>query len=297
VPLLRPNLKKSLVFIFLAFIFSWSLAGIYYISGGRLNQPMALLVLILYMFIPSVAAAGVQKFIYKEHVKDLGIHFRFNRWFWLAWLVPAVVAFTALGVSLLLPGVEFAPDMAGLFERYRTLLSPEQLEEMRQQVSSLPVHFLWVSLAQGLVAGLTINAVAGFGEELGWRGLLQQELAFLGFWRSSLLIGFIWGLWHAPIIIQGYNYPQHPVAGVFMMIAMTTLLGPIFSYFRVKSGSVLTAAVAHGTFNGTAGIATVVVQGGNDLTIGVLGLSGIISMALILIVIFIFDRHVKEPSI
>ena len=291
---MRPDLKKSLVFIGLTFFFSWSLAGIYYGLGGRLNQPMAPLVLVLYMFIPALTAAGLQKWLYKEPVKDLGIHFRFNRWFWLAWLVPAVIAFIALGVSLSLPGVRFAPDMAGLFERYRTLLSPEQLEEMRRQVAALPVHFLWLSLVQGLVAGLTINAIAGFGEELGWRGLLQKELAFLGFWRSSLLIGLIWGLWHAPIIIQGYNYPQHPVAGVFMMIAMTTLLGPIFSYFRVKAGSVLAAAVAHGTFNGTAGIATLVVQGGNDLTIGVLGLSGIISMSLILLMIYLFDRRVKE---
>ena len=43
---------------------------------------------------------------------------------------------------------------------------------------------------EDLIAGVTVNAVAGFGEELGWRGFLQKELAFLGFWRSSLLIGF-----------------------------------------------------------------------------------------------------------
>ncbi len=56
------------------------------------------------------------------------------------------------------------------------------------------------------------------GEELGWRGFLLKQCSYMDFWKMSLVIGIIWGLWHAPIIIQGYNYPQNPVIGVFMMI-------------------------------------------------------------------------------
>ena len=53
---------------------------------------------------------------------------------------------------------------------------------------------------------------------------LQRELAELGLWKSSWVIGVIWGFWHAPLILQGHNYPQHPWAGVFMMTVMT---GPV----------------------------------------------------------------------
>ncbi len=53
---------------------------------------------------------------------------------------------------------------------------------------SLPVNPFWLAVIQGLVGGVTINAIAGFGEELGWRGLLSKELHPAGFWRSSLLI-------------------------------------------------------------------------------------------------------------
>ena len=33
--------------------------------------------------------------------------------------------------------------------------------------------------------------------------------------------GVIWGFWHAPLILNGHNYPQHPVVGVFMMVAFS----------------------------------------------------------------------------
>jgi membrane protease YdiL (CAAX protease family) len=137
------------------------------------------------------------------------------------------------------------------------------------------VHPIWIGLLQGLVAGPTINAIAGFGEELGWRGMLQKEFAPLGFWKASLLVGVIWGVWHAPLILQGHNYPEHPRTGVLMMILWCALLGPVFSYVRLKARSVLAAAVMHGSVNATFGLAIMVVKGGNDLVVGVTGVSGL----------------------
>jgi hypothetical protein len=58
--------------------------------------------------------------------------------------------------------------------------------ETNAQVSARIQLSFWLALGQGLIAGATINAVAGFGEELGWRGFLYRELSFLGFWKSSL---------------------------------------------------------------------------------------------------------------
>ena len=161
---------------------------------------------VIYMFMPMAVAIIIQKSIYKEPLKEpLGISFKLNRWFVVAWLVPPVIAFATLGVSLFFPGVEYSPEMAGMFERFKSILTPEQLAQMESQAATLPIHPIWIGLLQGLIAGITINAVVGFGEELGWRGLLQRELGFIGFWKSSILIGFIWGVWHAPIILQGHN--------------------------------------------------------------------------------------------
>lgn len=175
-----------------------------------------------------------------------------------------------------------------MFARYRDLMSPEQLNQMQAQIKSLPIHPIWLLLAQGMVAGATINLIAAFGEELGWRGFLYNELAPLGFWRSSLIIGAIWGLWHMPIIIQGYNYPQHPALGSFLMIVWCILLAPIFSFIREKTQSVIGASLVHGTLNGTAGIALVLVQGGNDLTTGLLGLPGLLVLLAVNTAILIY---------
>ncbi|MFW6136657.1 MAG: CPBP family intramembrane glutamic endopeptidase, partial [Candidatus Aminicenantaceae bacterium] len=81
-------------------------------------------------------------------------------------------------------------------------------------------------LLQGLAAGVTANAVAAFGEELGWRGFLQKEFSGFGFRKASFLIGVIWGIWHASLILLGHNYPHTPIAGVFMMVVWCVLFGP-----------------------------------------------------------------------
>ena len=285
------NVRKAAVFIGLTYFVSYSLANLYLALGGRWVLPGSLIVALGYMFIPMAMAIVVQRVLYKEPIREpLGISFKFNRWFLVAWLLPPVVAFATLGISLLFPGVQYTPEMEGMYERFQSLLTPEQVEQMRSQASSFPVHPVWIALLQGLVAGITVNAFAGFGEELGWRGLLQRELGYLGFWKSSLVIGLVWGLWHAPIILQGHNYPQHPVEGVAMMTVFTLLLSPIFSYVRLKARSVIAAAILHGSLNGTMGLAIILIRGGDDLTVGATGLAGLISLVLANIGLFVFDR-------
>ena len=285
------NVRKAAVFIGLTYFVSYSLANLYLALGGKWVMPGSLIVALGYMFIPMGMAIVVQRVLYKEPIREpLGISFKFNRWFLVAWLLPPVVAFATLGISLLFPGVQYTPEMEGMYERFQSLLTPEQVEQMRSQASSFPVHPVWIALLQGLVAGITVNAVAGFGEELGWRGLLQRELGYLGFWKSSLVIGLVWGLWHAPIILQGHNYPQHPVEGVAMMTVFTLLLSPIFSYVRLKARSVIAAAILHGSLNGTMGLAIILIRGGDDLTVGATGLAGLIALVLANIGLFVFDR-------
>jgi len=290
--------QKIVIFIGLTYLLSYLLVILYFALGGKWIMPGSLIVATTYMFIPMLVAIIVQKTMYKESIKKpLGISFKLNRWFLVAWFLPVIISFATLGVSLLFPGVEYSPEMAGIFERFESVLSPEQLEQMKAQAAAFPLHPFWIGLLQGLVAGITINAVAGFGEELGWRGFLQKELAHLGFWKSSIIIGLVWGIWHAPIILQGHNYPQHPQLGVFMMIVFTLLLSPIFSYVRLKANSVIAAAIIHGSINATVGLPLMVIKGGNDLTVGVTGLAGFIALSLVNLGLFVYDRHFARESI
>jgi len=293
------HIKKAMLFVGLTFLVSWLMAILFFTFGGKWMTPASLVIAVIYMFVPMVIAIIVQKFIYKEPVKDaLGISFKLNRWFVVAWLLPPIIAFATIGVSLAFPGVELTtdPEASRALEHLRSILPAERLRQLERQTSTLPFHPFWFTLLQGLVAGITINAIAGFGEELGWRGLLQKEFGYMGFWKPSVIIGVIWGIWHAPLILHGHNYPQHPVAGVLMMTIWCALVAPIFSYVRLKANSVIAAAIIHGSLNATYGLSLMVVKGGNDLTIGVTGLAGFIVLAFVNLGLLLYDRVLaKEP--
>jgi uncharacterized protein len=292
-----PNIRKSFVFTVLTYFVSYLMFIMYLALGGTWTMPGSMIVGVLYMFVPLAVAVLVQRRLFREPLKTpLRINFRLSRWFLVAWLLPPTIAVASIGTALLLPGVSFTTDPGVVLERFRDVIPPERLEQMTRQIDVLPIHPFLLALLPGLIAGVTVNAVAAFGEEVGWRGLLQNELAPLGFWKSSWLIGVIWGFWHAPLILQGHNYPQHPWAGVFLMSVMTVLLSPLMAYVTIKANSVIAAAIFHGTFNATYGLALVMVRGGDDLTVGMTGVAGFITLFLFNCGLFIYDRQAARSQ-
>jgi membrane protease YdiL (CAAX protease family) len=287
------------LYLLITFTGSWSIAGAFRLFGGRLTgDVMSAVVGVPFMLVPMVAALVVQRWVKRRPVAGpLGVSFALNRWWLVAWLSPLAITFAVIAVSLLLPGVRFSTEMAGLFERFRGIIPEQKLAQMREAFAHLPVHPFWLLLGQGLFASLTMNAVAGFGEELGWRGFLVAEFGGFGFWRSSLLIGAIWGIWHAPLVLQGLQYRSHPVPGVAMMTAWCILLSPLFSYIRLKARSVIAVSILHGSFNAFSGLALLMVTGGNDLLVGVPGLSGFVVLGLLNILLaFAVRRESQTPS-
>jgi uncharacterized protein len=116
---------------------------------------------------------------------------------------------------------------------------------------------VWTILALQLLIAVTVgplfNTLFALGEELGWRGYLLPTLLPLGQWRAILLSGAIWGVWHAPAILQGHNYPDHPVLGVFLMIGFCVLMGVFLSWVYLRAQSPWAPALGHGTLNAVAG--------------------------------------------
>ncbi|MBN2799792.1 MAG: CPBP family intramembrane metalloprotease [Deltaproteobacteria bacterium] len=230
------------------------------------------------MFSPLVATAILQARDGERPLRGIGAAPVLSRWLLVAIAVPYALVALTLVISPLLPGVSWDWAMHGMFDRLAGSLSPEQVQAASAQVAALPVHPLLLSLPQIAVAGATLNALFAFGEEIGWRGWLQRELAPLGFWRASLLAGSLWGLWHAPLILHGHNYPDHRVVGVLLFTVVCALLAPLLSAVRVRGGTVWAAAILHGTFNAGAGAAMLVVQG-PDLLVGLQGVPGLVAIA------------------
>lgn len=291
--------NQTTLFLILTFVISFSMAAAYQLlTGGAVGTISYTILGATYMFVPALSVVIVKKLIFKEKLRsDMQISFKINNWFFAAWLIMPLSAFLTLGVSLLFPGVSYNPDMTGLAERFASMTSPEQLEEMKVQLAALPVSPIWLILLMGLGAGITVNGLAAFGEELGWRGFLLYQFRTMNFMKASLLIGSIWGIWHAPLILMGHNYPQHPQIGVLMMTVLCVLLTPLLLYFTIKSKSVIAAAIAHGTMNATATISIIPITGGNDLLVGMPGLAGMIAVMILTIGLFIYDRYVSKENI
>ena len=289
--------KKILLFILLTFFIDWALVFLFITMGGKVDSVGIMLLGAAYMFVPMIVTIVIQKAILKQPLAGpMGISFKVNRWFFVAWFLPLIIAFAVMGVSLLIPGVTFTPDMSGFMDSLASALSPEQMEQAMEQLASMPVHPVWLIVVLALISGTTTNAILGFGEELGWRGFLLKELGFMGFWKSSALIGFIWGIWHAPLVLLGLNYPQNPQLGVLLMTSWTILIAPLFSYIRIKSRSVIATSIFHGTINAVPGLAIILIAGGSDLTVGLTGLAGFVVFALADILLWIYDRFITREK-
>jgi len=249
------------------------------------------------MFSPFIAALIVQGLIYRQPLALLGFSLKTNVWFLVALLLPMLVSVGAFGFALLMPGVRYSPDFGGMLARPWSLLTADQMALLLEELDTSPIHPFWLLVFDAVVYACTINTVLACGEEVGWRGLMQNELGGLGFWGSCLAIGAIWGVWHTPIILLGQNYPGHPYLGVFMMVVWCILLTPMHAYVRLRSGSVIAAAVAHGAVNASPLLAIALIDGGNEVTVGASGLAGFAALLVVNAGILVHDRLIAAKRV
>lgn len=282
-------MKKAINFSIIVCLASWIFAAFMWFGMGGYNSLCAA----IYMFFPLVCALVIQ-IIKKEKLGSTGLLKFKIKWSWLvAWLLPVVIVAATIIVNSLLDGCELKfhmPPIPGMEN-----LSPEDMAKISAMQN--PKVIIITTLVSGLFAGITINAIAAFGEEYGWRNYLVSALKGRNFWVACLFIGVVWGFWHFPIILMGHNYFVHRTAGVFMMVAMCLVMTPIELYLVLKAKSVYPAAIFHGTVNALAGATMLFISGGSDLINGVAGLSGIITMAVVTLILFVYDRFVSEDKI
>ena len=113
-----------------------------------------------------------------------------------------------------------------------------------------------VNLAASAPVFSALAGLLAFGEELGWRGYLQEPLVSrLGTARGLTLLGVLWGWWHLPLVLMGYNYPETPVLGGLVLLP---LVGIGLSFFlaglTLPSRSFWPAVLAHGSVNAFFGV-------------------------------------------
>ena len=267
-----------LAYLLLVFGLSWPIE-IVLVGRHPLGSVPYTLLLVVVMFIPALSALIVRLFVERQGFADAGLRWGRGRCYLAAWLLPVAFGLAAMGLAVRLRQAEFDPYMTEFMVRVTLQFSETKLPPFER----LRIYFILASLTQSVVIG----AIPCFGEEFGWRGYLLMRLLPLGRARAMVLTGAIWGLWHAPSILQGHNYPEHPLLGVPLMVTFCILLGIVLGWLRLTSGSVFPAAVAHASVNGPGSAILAFLRARSDLTTG---LTGLLGQAVMLVFVVLLAR-------
>lgn len=261
------SLDTRRIGIFLAIVLGWSavFGGLLIFLITQEIMPVQFFnIYVAVLFMPSPAIAHVlTRLITKEGWQGTTLKPRLEH-SWPYWLLGWLGTVGLLGVSMVAFFVLFPQSLDLSFP-----LLAEQLEAagalaiIEEQFAALPVDPLMalmiIQAVQALFLAPVLNSIFVFGEEFGWRAYLLPKLMPLGPRRALIAHSIVWGLWHAPVIALGYNYPLTyegaPWVGIGMMTLATIWLGVWHGWLQIKSGTVWPAVLAHATINGMAALA------------------------------------------
>ena len=102
------------------------------------------------------------------------------------------------------------------------------------------------------LVGVAIAAVFAFGEEIGWRGLLQPELERrFGVFGGTLRTGLVWALFHLGLLLAGHNDGgAHRVLNALVLFpAQLVVVSFLYAWVLRRTGSVWPAVCAHAANN------------------------------------------------
>jgi membrane protease YdiL (CAAX protease family) len=242
----KPVSSGLRAFLLTTFGLSYAAQAAIALTGG-LEGPWFARLAPLIMFTPAIGAAVALRIEQRRFVALLrgpGT----PRVYIVAILLPAITAFvTSLLIHALLGGTPPPLASAGA-----EIVVPDARYLIRkpQNVAVFLLNFTATAAFFSLAAGLL-----AVGEEIGWRGYLQPLLTHrIGAIPGIVLLGVLWGLWHAPMILQGYVFPGARVLGAFVLFpAVTVALSLFLGWLRQRSGSLWPAVLAHGSYNAAFG--------------------------------------------
>ncbi len=269
-------------FLALAFGLSWSWWELIIWSGIPVLSWQFSLYAIPGGFGPAIAAIIVRKFITREGFSDAGLRLPIRRWryFLLAWLLPVVVV-AAIVAQAMLFGIA-KPDFS--------LAGAEAAGVAGRSTAGL--SSLGLLIVPQLMAIAIVAAPLLWGEEFGWRAYLQPRIFPGKPVRAAAATGLIWAVWHYPLTLRGYNYPDHPVLGSLLFIPICVMLAYIFDWLRRRTRSIWSSSLAHSATNSIGGLATLWFAGGaSTLVTSYAGLLALWPLFFVCLTVWSSDRR------
>jgi membrane protease YdiL (CAAX protease family) len=272
-------------FLIIAFGLAWTVWELTIRSGVSVLSWQFQLFAVPGAFAPAIATIIVRRWITREGFADAGLGLHAARWpyYLFAWLLPlAVVAAITLEASAF--GVA-QPDF--------TLARAITAGALGRSLNGLGnPGFTVVPQLMGVAVLMTPVL---WGEEFGWRGYLQLRLFPGKPVTAAIATGLIWAVWHYPLTLRGYDYPDHPMLGTLVFTIMTVLIAYIFGWIRARSESIWACSLAHSATN-TIGSLTLLWFAGakGPLVVGYAGLLALPPFLIVCLCLFLADRRSEK---
>jgi membrane protease YdiL (CAAX protease family) len=210
----------------------WRLIGVFLLLTYAFSAPFEYLVIVvgrvgaaggLYalggMWSPGIAAF-ITAAVFRKKIRNFGWHWGKTRYQIWSILIPFLYCLIGYGFVWVSGVGDLIP------------------EKIMPRLAALPL-------------GFAATCIAALGEEIGWSGLLVPQVAeTYGHRAAALTRGIAWSIWHFPMIIAGVYSNESPVW--FNLVCFTILLTGtsfVFTWFRLKSGSLWTGMFLHASHN------------------------------------------------
>jgi len=295
-----PN-KPLLTYFSISFGVCWAAAAIIFFTGIPYGSFLStVIVALICMPAPALAAWYSWTKVMKRPFSELELRWQgANKSMLMTipiWLIT-FIGFYYLIVFFF--GNSISIEAFGLvdFSNEQVFIKLDELSQGQFDPESIsipsPSILLSIIILGGIVAGFTLNLPFTLGEEIGWRGFMFSYFETWSITKRVLITGTAWGIWHAPLILMGHNYPLNPIMGVFMMIAFCIILSFPMDWIRRTSGTILGPAAFHGMINASAAGVMLFIVSGKELISSLVGLSGILSFGLVYLLQLTIHRNTK----
>ena len=233
--------KDTWLYLVVVFIPSYIWQILIYFTGG-IDSPLFSLL----MFFPGLITAVFLRYK-KEGFSHIG--WGIKKWNYVVFVVLISIAIP-IGLVILFEGIGWGVFPASLFVFNNGMLESTAIGLLfGSGPQTIPIFI--VNLIISHIVFLAMGSIITLGEELGWRGYLQEKLlGKYGLNRGFVILGTIWGYWHLPIILMGYNFPTQPILGAFVFMPLGTIfMGMFIGWIYLRTRSIWIPSLAHASMN------------------------------------------------
>jgi membrane protease YdiL (CAAX protease family) len=259
------NMKKEKKSIIIFLIATFILSSVCYyinIKGGEAASG----IIALLMWCPGLVAIIIRYIFYKKE-KVLG----FNRCNMKYIILGIVIPMVYLGVSY------------GIY----WILTPNAFTG---NIYSNSIGLMVYAMFAGVFTAM--------GEEIGWRGFLLPKMDLVMSRKKAIILcGFIWAVWHYPLMITGLYQSGTPLWYQLPIFTIEVILiTSVMAYLRFRSDSVWPAILLHASHNYIDQLLCAPLTDSKN-SVYFVGETGFVTVIFILIItIVIYNKKFKSVS-